>query len=86
MQHRHEGLSRENQRQNHSTFAPIHTMQSPVTMQDKTLAEEEENYPSDVLVLHGCQGADEIPLEEAHSSLGSQCLCCLDLQENQINS
>lgn len=79
MQHGHKGLSGENQRQNHSTSALIHTMQSPVTMQDKTPAEEVGNYPSDVLVLHGCQGADEIPLEEAHSSLGSQCLCCLDL-------
>lgn len=79
MQHGHEGLSRENQRQNHSTSAPIHTIQSPVTMQDKTPAEEVENYPSDILALQRCQGADEIPLEEAHSSLGSQCLCCLDL-------
>lgn len=75
---RHERLPRGrgstggNQRQNRSTgAAPIHTVQSPVTMQDKTPAKEVGNYHNDTLLLHGCQGAYKIPLEEVHSSLGS---------------
>ena len=61
-----------NHRQNHSTrAATIHAVQSPVNTEDKTPAKEVGNYHSDVLLLHGCQGADEIPLEEACSSLGS---------------
>lgn len=40
-------------------------------MQDKTPAKEVGSYHGDVLLLHGCQGADQIPLEEVCSSLGS---------------
>jgi len=66
------GSAGRNQRQNRSTGAvPTHVVQSPVTTQDKTPAEKVGNYHSDVLLLHGCPEADEIPLEGVSSCVGS---------------